>query len=123
MRPDLRRTRRRSHEATCDPMRPVRPEPHPCQWQARVEARRASGARHLTADRRAAAERQRRHRARERAGRVVLQVEVDEYAAFEAAAAAGLVDPDSDDRADLARAVAAVFAAWSATVMRDFTDP
>jgi hypothetical protein len=63
----------------------------------------------------AAAERARRHRARERAGKVVLNVEIDEVAVAELCVAAGLLDGQADDRRALAHAVEQLLGALAGT--------
>lgn len=60
-----------------------------------------------------AAERQRAHRRRQAAGKVVLPVEVDEVAITEALIAANLLSPqDADHRRKIAAALAVVIATW-----------
>lgn len=66
------------------------------------------------------AERQRRHRARARAGRVVIPVEADDVALAEALIAAGFLSPGrADDREALAEATARVLDVWSEMVTRN----
>lgn len=68
-----------------------------------------------------AAERQRRHRQRLRAGRAVWQIEVDETRAIEALLASGAVtDEESRDRRQLERAVAEMLAEWSERALKTF---
>ncbi|MFK4725846.1 hypothetical protein ABIE89_006946 [Bradyrhizobium niftali] len=60
-----------------------------------------------------AAERQRTHRQRQAAGKIVLPVEVDEVAITEALISAGLLSQqDLDDPRRVAAALAAVVSTW-----------
>lgn len=62
---------------------------------------------------RTAAERQRAHRRRQAAGKVVLPVEVDEISLCEALIAANLLSPqDTDHPQKIATALAAVVSTW-----------
>jgi hypothetical protein len=67
------------------------------------------------ASRIAAAERARRHRARERAGKVVLNIVIDEVAIFELCVAAGLINGQADDRKALECAVEQLLGALAGT--------
>lgn len=62
---------------------------------------------------RTAAERQRAHRKRQAAGKVVLQIEADEVAVTEALLSAGLLSQqDAEDPRKVAAALAAVVSTW-----------